>query len=216
MFVSLRIISFSRAEAAEQDRVLIALQNAAKALPQVQTCWVAAVSAAAVINAGDIVWRMTFASQSEALAAPLTRAWAEHIAPLLHGAEIGGVGYNVSCGAARPGEGGVWRALVFRVKPEADLAAVKALEDGLLLFPKYITSIRNSALSRVVAVEGPKAFTHVWEQEFDSLGGFTGDYMAHPLHWGLVDAFFDAEYPQYIVDPDLIQVVGEIDHPIMV
>jgi hypothetical protein len=30
------------------------------------------------------------------------------------------------------------------------------------------------------------------EQEFDSLEGQTGEYMNHPIHWGLVDAIFDA------------------------
>jgi hypothetical protein len=70
-------------------------------------------------------------------------------------------------------------------------------------------------LSAVATVEGPKIFTHVWEQEFDSIDGFTGEYMQHPLHWGLIDSYFDAEYPHYVADPYLVQVVGEIDGPII-
>jgi len=60
-----------------------------------------------------------------------------------------------------------------------------------------------------------QTYTHVWEQEFDNLDGLTGEYMNHPVHWGLADAFFDAECPEYIVDPHLVQVVGAIDQTIM-
>jgi hypothetical protein len=39
--------------------------------------------------------------------------------------------------------------------------------------------------------------------------------MDTPVHWGLVDAWFDADYPQYVVDPHVIQVVGAIDDTIL-
>src|SRR6266404_5431757 len=94
-------------------------------------------------------------------------------------------------------------------------AAARGIESELLLFPKYIGTIRSWALSSVATVEGPKTFTHVWEQEFASIDGFTGEYMQHPLHWGLVDSYFDSEFPHYVVDPFLIQMVGEIDGPVI-
>ena len=78
-----------------------------------------------------------------------------------------------------------------------------------------ISTIRSWALSTVSTSDGAKDFTHVWEQEFDAIEGLTGEYMDHPIHWGIVDSFFDAELPQYIVDPFLLQVVGKIERPII-
>jgi hypothetical protein len=94
-----------------------------------------------------------------------------------------------------------------------DLA--RQLESELLLFPKYVASIRSWALNLVSFVEGPKAFTHVWEQEYDDIEGLTGEYMMHPVHWGLADRFFDAESPLYVVDPYLVQVIGTIEGTIL-
>lgn len=55
----------------------------------------------------------------------------------------------------------------------------------------------------------------MWEQEVDAVEGLTGEYMSHPLHWGRVDAFFDAESPSYVVDPHVVQVVAAIDRRVM-
>ena len=93
--------------------------------------------------------------------------------------------------------------------------AARELEEATLLLPRHVPEIRSWALSTVATVEGPKAYTHVWEQEFDDLDGLTGPYMRTPVHYGLVDAWFDAEYPQYVVDPHVIQVIGDIDSTIM-
>jgi hypothetical protein len=198
----------------ERDALIAGLREAAQQLPGVQSSWVAAVSGP-VLNAGHIVWRMTFGAERDALAAPLAPAWSATVAPLLAQALVTAVGYHVTRSAAREAGPGLWRALIFRVTPEGFPTTAKELEQNLLLFPKYIRSIRSWALSRVSATEGPKSFTHVWEQEFDSLHGFTGEYMQHPIHWGLVDAYFDAEYPQYVVDPHLVQVVAEIDEAVL-
>ena len=215
MFVSLRIITLAPDREAERDGIVEALGAAAARIAGVRSSWVAPVAPTAVINAGHIVWRMTFQTEREALAVTLDPAWRRDVAPHLGDAEATVVGYHITRSGGRKSRAGIWRALVFRVMPHGFPDAVKALEDGLLLFPKYIPAIRSWALSEVSACEGPKAFTHVWEQEFDSLEGLTVDYMVHPIHWGLVDAFYDAEYPLYIVDPQLIQVVGAIDGTIM-
>jgi hypothetical protein len=215
MFVSLRIISLPPDREVERDLIITRLREAAAQLAVVRTSWIAPVSPVAVINGGHIVWRMTFATERDALAAPLDPRWRAEIDPLLRDAQVIGVGYRITRGAVRAAGAGIWRALIFRIMPHAPPEAVKAIEDGLLLFPKYITPIRSWALSAVAATEGPKAYTHVWEQEFDSLDDLTGAYMNHPIHWGLVDAFFDADYPQYVADPYLVQVVADIDAPIM-
>ncbi len=215
MFVSLRWITLAPDRETERGSVITALQATAPQLPGVCSCWVAPVSPVAVINAGHVVWRMTFASERAALAATLDPLWRERIAPLLDAAQLSGVGYHITRSQVCVAGPGIWRALVFRVMPQALPTTVQALESGLLLLPKYIDAIRSWALSPVSLVEGPKMFTHVWEQEFDALDGLTGPYMTHPIHWGYADAFFDAESPQYIVDPQLTQVVGTIDSNIM-
>lgn len=213
MFVSLRMLAMP----AGGDREAMAdrLREAVEGLAGVRSNWIAPVSPVAVINAGDVVWRMTFASEREALAAPLDPVWRAHVAPLLADCEVTHVGYRVTRSEVNPAEGGIWRALVFRVMPHGFPDQAKQLEEETLLLPQFIGTIRSWALSPVSLVEGPKAYTHVWEQEFDSLEGLTGEYMTNPVHWGLVDAWFDADCPQYIVDPQLIQVVGAIDRTIM-
>jgi Stress responsive A/B Barrel Domain len=215
MFVSLRMITLPPDREAERDAIVEGLVAAGVALPGVRQAWAAPVSPKAVINAGHLVWRLGFASEREALAAPLQAVWRNRIAPLLEGAQVTGVGYQATRGAVRRPGPGVWRALVFRVMPQGFPDAAKAIEDGLLLFPKYIGAIRSWGLNQVATVEGPKAFTHVWEQEFDSLEGLTGEYMNHPIHWGAVDGWFDADCPQYVVDPHLIQVVAAIDEGLL-
>lgn len=215
MFVSLRMLAFPQGLEAERDHVLAILRDAAPDLPGLRGLWLAPVLDKPVINAGQIVWRMSFDSEREAIAATLSEVWVKRIAPLLAPLAVTGVGYRVTRTAAAKEGPGIWRALVFRVVPQGFPQQAARLEDEVLLFPKYISTIKSWALSQVSLVEGPKAFTHVWEQEYDSVEGLTGEYMTHPLHWGLVDSYFDAELPQYIVDPHLIQVVGEIDGSIM-
>lgn len=210
MFVSLRLLTLPPDRIGERDAILAALQAAAPALPGVQGCWIAPVSAQAVINAGHIVWRMTFATEAEALAAPRDPLWRTDIAPLLANADMTLVGYRIPRSQVRATGPGIWRALIFRVFAHADPALVRALAEHTLRLPQHIRDIRSWALSPVAHGEGTRAYDFVWEQEYGSLDGLTGPYMTNPVHWGLVDAYFDAEYPEYIVDPQLIQVVGDI------
>ena len=210
MFVSLRIITLPPDSVDRQAGLATALEDAATALPGLRSSWVAPVSPVAVINAGHVVWRATFASEAEALAAPATPAWRTSVATLLAGSSITTVGYQVTRSTSREAGRGIWRALVFRVLPNSPSQAAAELEEATLLLPRYVPEIRAWALSRISTVEGPKAYTHVWEQEFDDLQALTGPYMRTPVHYGLVDGWFDAEYPQYIVDPHVIQVVGDI------
>ena len=215
MFAILRIVTLPSERASEADDVVATLRQAGPDLPGVAGSWASPVSPVAVINAGDVVWRTAFRTESEALAAPLAPMWRAAVAPALERAQVTSVGYRVTRMGQGPDAPGIWRGLVFRVMPHGLPDPGRQLEQELLLFPKYITTIRSWALSPVSFVDGPKAFTHVWEQEYDDLDGLTGEYMTHPIHWGLVDRFFDAESPLYIVDPQLVQVVGRIEGTIL-
>jgi hypothetical protein len=102
--------------------------------------------------------------------------------------------------------GGIHRTLLLHVDRMTDPAIVERFELELADMPRYIDSIRNSALSRVETMTdslGPE-YTHVWEQEFVDLDGLTGPYMKHGYHWSLVDTWFDAQAAHPIVHPQLI------------
>ena len=95
MFVSLRLITLPPEREAEREALAARLQAAANELPGVRSCWIAPVSPVAVINAGHVVWRMTFASEREALAVVLGPAWRGAVAPLLDGTQVTHVGYRM-------------------------------------------------------------------------------------------------------------------------
>jgi Stress responsive A/B Barrel Domain len=215
VFTVLRIVVLPSDHGSEADQVEATLREAAAELPGVVGSWAAPVSPVGVINAGDVVWRTVFRTESEAMTAPLAPAWRAVVAPALESARVTSVGYRVSRMGPGPDAPGIWRGLIFRIMPHGFPGLARQLEQELLLFPKYISTIRGWALSPVSFVEGPKAFTHVWEQEYDDLDGLTGEYMTHPIHWGLVDRFFDAESPVCIVDPQLTQIVGPIGGTIL-
>jgi hypothetical protein len=215
MFALLRLVTLPCERTSEVDTVAATLNHAADDLPGLAGSWVAPVSPTSAINAGDVVWRTTFRTESDALSARVAPVWRANVAPALEGAQVTSVGYRVTRVGRGPDAPGIWRALIFRVMPAGFPDAARQLEQELLLFPKYIGTIRSWALNTVSFVEGPKAFTHVWEQEYDELDGLTGEYMNHPIHWGLTDRFFDAESPTYVVDPQLVQVVGAIDGTIL-
>ncbi|MBP0636773.1 Dabb family protein [Cupriavidus sp. AcVe19-6a] len=91
---------------------------------------------------------------------------------------------------------GIWRTLMFRVRPEAPECQVRSLEQDLLRMPEYMPGILNWRLARVLS---PGTWTHVWQQEFASAEDLLGEYLMHPFHWGHVDRWFDPEFPEWTV-----------------
>ena len=104
----------------------------------------------------------------------------------------------------------VKRTLLLRVWPDASTAARERFEADLAAMPAHISTIRSWRLSRVAEND---RWTHAWEQEFASLDGLTGEYMTHPYHWTTVDAWFDAEVPHHIVEPELAHLFTARDAP---
>ena len=215
MFVSLRMLTLPDDRTDERDALIERLSSAAAQLPGVLGNWIAPVYPTARINAGHVIWRMVHASEAAAHAATLHPAWSEQIAPAMAGTQLTAAGYRLSQKHVRPAGPGIWRALLFSCFPHSDPALVRELEERTLLLPKYVPEIRSWGLNRTAWSEGRKPIEFVWEQEYDSVDGLTGPYMQTPIHWGMVDAYFDADCPEYIVDPHLIQVVGAIDSTIM-
>jgi hypothetical protein len=77
--------------------------------------------------------------------------------------------------------------------------------------PRHVRSIRRWQLSTPLEATGSRAWTHVWEQEYDDLAGLHGPYMLHPCHWGEVDRWFDPEDPEWLIDPLLCHSFCETD-----
>jgi hypothetical protein len=88
---------------------------------------------------------------------------------------------------------------LLRVLPDADAITRGRFEDELSSMPHYIPAIRAWQLSRVDDAIGASQWTHVFEQEFCDLDGLMGPYLMHPIHWAVVDRWFDPECPEVIV-----------------
>ncbi len=93
----------------------------------------------------------------------------------------------------------VYRTLLLRVDAAAARDVVERFEREMLRMPQHVTSMLSWQLSRVTAASGASEWTHVWEQSFTDVDGLLGQYMAHPVHWGYVDKWFDPESVEYIV-----------------
>jgi hypothetical protein len=105
---------------------------------------------------------------------------------------------------------GVKRTLFLRVREGTPKEPLECFERDMLAMPGFVPAIRNWCFSRVRrGAEKDRThngWTHVWEQEFETEAGLQNDYMASPYHWGHIDAWFDPECPQSIVDPRIAHV----------
>ncbi|OBF30921.1 stress responsive protein [Mycobacterium sp. ACS1612] len=149
-----------------------------------------------VRNGGDILVHLRFNGEEQwrsvetAFAAMLTDPSITRV----NGASYSG---TASCSGNQAGR--VYRSLLLRVDPAADTDTVGRFEDELRLMPRYVNTITAWQLSRVVDPVGTTPWTHVFEQEFTDVGGLMGPYLMHPIHWAVIDRWFDPECPDVIV-----------------
>ncbi|MHA3020661.1 Dabb family protein [Mycobacterium sp. BMJ-28] len=99
----------------------------------------------------------------------------------------------------RRGAGTVYRTLLLRVSPGTEVDTVAAFERELAMMPRYVSTIAAWQLSRVEHAIGTSDWTHVFEQEFTDVAGLMGPYLMHPIHWAVVDRWFDPETTDVIV-----------------
>ncbi len=164
------------------------------------------------VGGGDITWDLLFEHEEAAgewcarLAGSSPRFAVAGLEPAL-GQRIASLELarldTLGGGLAKPGLIGIKRTLWLRVLPEAAAAAVAVFERETPLLAAAIPAIRNWRWSRVrTRPPSPMEirWTHVWEQEFETLAGLEVDYMSSPCHWGYVDRFFDPEMPERVVD----------------
>lgn len=146
-------------------------------------------------NGGDILVHLRFSSKSQWLSAAgdFEAVLQDPAITRINGATYPGVPVRTG------GDGTVYRTLLLRVLPETDTATLERFEDELASMPHYIPAIRAWQLSRVHDAIGTSQWTHVFEQEFSDVDGLMGPYLLHPIHWAVVDRWFDPECPDVIV-----------------
>jgi hypothetical protein len=149
-----------------------------------------------VRNGGDILVYLRF--DSEAQWRSVERDFAATLSdPAV--TNVNGAGYagDASRGVAQIGT--VYRALLLRVLPGTDADTLARFEDELRLMPRFVNTIAAWQLSRVDEPVGTSEWTHVFEQEFTDVDGLMGPYLMHPIHWAMVDRWFDPECPDVII-----------------
>ena len=195
----------------ERDRVVAFARSAAEAT--LAHRWLVEPTLSGSRNGGDVLVHLRFDTKSQWLSA------ARDFATALQDPAI--VGVN---GAAYPGSptrngsstGTVYRALLLRVLPDIDAGTVARFENELCSMARYVRAIRAWQLSRVDDAIGTSQWTHVFEQEFSDVDGLMGPYLMHPIHWAVVDRWFDPECPDVIIRDRVCHSFCHCDESILI
>ncbi|MDT5219518.1 MAG: hypothetical protein QOF15_1623, partial [Mycobacterium sp.] len=149
-----------------------------------------------VRNGGDILVHLRFDTQDQWRS--VEPDFAAALTDLVI-TRVNGACYSGDLHRSGAQKGSVYRALLLRVLPGTDAHIVARFEDELRLMPRYVKAITAWQLSRVDEPVGTTQWTHVFEQEFTDVDGLMGPYLMHPIHWAVVDRWFDPECPDVIV-----------------
>ncbi len=203
MFSVVKVISLNPAgEGRTQGAVIDELRQAAGNIPAVLSV-LAEPTLPGVYNGGDIIFRVQFADRAAYEAAERHATWGRVNAVLADQDKVGLV-QSAACEAFSAGgrspDTGIYRVALFCANRDATPDRQAQWEAEVAEMPRHVTSIRSWQLGRVMETSGSRGWTHVWEQEYDTLEGLTGPYMMHPCHWAQVDRWFDPEYPEWLVD----------------
>jgi hypothetical protein len=209
---------------AESDKVAFTsvLTAASTRLPGVKFAHLGA-NMAPEYAVGHFTWDLLFPDEVTASAAHSSDFWQQQVVPALerYCEAYQALAMDVlGAGMRQLGlRNGVKRTAYFRLLPAATPQQAEQFEQDLLEMPAQITDIRNWCLSRAKVlpwstVDTPE-WTYVWEQEFESLDGLTGPYMAHPHHWAHIDRWFDPESGVQAVDTYLSHAFCPLAESIM-
>jgi len=195
---------------ADRGRMLSELRAAAGESDALR--WVVQPTLPGARNGGDILMHLRFASKdhwscaaerfTSLLAAPgVTRA---------NGADYAGEPERCCSDPST-----VYRALLLRVLPETNADTVARFEGELSSMSRYMPAIWAWQLSRVDHAVGTSPWTHVFEQEFRDIDGLMGPYLMHPIHWAVVDRWFDPECPDVIIRDRVCHSFCAISDPVL-
>ncbi len=172
-----------------------------------------------VWNGGDLIWRLSFASESAYHTARASDAWRRRVDPLF--ADRARIAHFEHVAFARGAHGGaspasgVYRVALFCANQRPTPARLRQFAAETAAMPRHVRAIRAFQLSAAVEASGVRPWTHVWEQEYDDLAGLTGPYMLHPCHWSQVDRWFDPEDPDWLVDTTLCHTFSATRAPVL-
>jgi hypothetical protein len=156
------------------------------------------------LNGGDLIWHVTFADEAAARRRFASAPWRDAEAALASDAvsHVDRVGYWQELRhIGRPDmAGGIHRTLLIAMRPGAAAADIARFEGEMREMADHLPCIRNWAFSRVSDSSGARRWTHVWEQDFDDESALFGPYLMHPIHFGHIDRWFDAQSQDFIVD----------------
>jgi hypothetical protein len=195
---------------ADRHRVLEGLRGAAQRIGASR--WVVAPTLPGARNGGDVLVHLRFGAERERDSA------AQELAALVADpavTRVQGVSYAGSPVCTSDQAGTVYRALLLRVWPDTPEDAVARFEHELTLMPRYVSTIRAWQLSRVSNAVGATSWTHVFEQEFSDVDGLMGPYLMHPVHWAVVDRWFDPETTDVIVRDRVCHTFCEMADPVL-
>ena len=162
-------------------------------------------------NGGDILLHLRFAEQSD-----WRTAESEIAATLSDPAitRINGATYRGEPTRA-DGPATVYRTLLLRVPPDTPAEQLARFEAELRSMPRYVNTIGSWQLSRVEHAIGTSDWTHVFEQEFTDTAGLMGPYLMHPIHWAVVDRWFDPETTDVIIRDRVCHSFCALDRPVL-
>lgn len=178
----------------QRERLLAGLRSAAS--QSAAQRWVVEPTQSGSRNGGDILAHLRFATkdQWDCAAGRFAEALDDPAVSWVNGAAYSGTPVH---SGDKPGT--VYRALLLSVLPGTDAATIGRFEADLRLLPRYVRTITDWQLSRVGEATGSSGWTHVFEQLFTDADGLMGPYLMHPIHWAVVDRWFDPECPEVIV-----------------
>jgi Stress responsive A/B Barrel Domain len=148
-------------------------------------------------NGGDVLVHLRFDHEDQWLGARacFDAALQDTAVTRINGAEYGGTPAVSRADTAAT----VYRSLLLRVLPGTEPDIIARFEDELRLMPRHIRTITAWQLSRVDRAIGTSVWTHVFQQQFTDTAGLMGPYLMHPVHWAVVDRWFDPETTDVII-----------------
>jgi hypothetical protein len=163
-------------------------------------------------NGGDVLAHLRFDTEEQ------WRSAAEDFTGALNDPRItrvNGASYTGTASRNNDAPATVYRTLLLRVSPHVSGDTVAAFERDLCAMPRHVRSITTWQLSHATDPVGATPWTHVFEQEFTDVEGLMGPYLMHPIHWAVVDRWFDPECPEVIIRDRVCHSFCELTSPVL-
>lgn len=202
---------------AGRDEAATALRRAAAELPGLRGALIAPTLDGAY-NGGDLIVRLTFDDEDaagRAAASAAGRAIEAFLADRARVARIDHAGFQAGAAGGTTGAGRIYRVALFCANVNPTPERLEAFARHTAAMGDHIGAMGRWQLSRPAEAAGTRNWTHVWEKEYADLSGLLGAYMMHPVHWAHVERWFDPEYPEWLVDTQLVHTFCAIDEPVI-